>query len=242
MKLIKYFNISLFVLLISACGGGDGSSDDGPEQPEIPEVVAPSASTLIFPDNNEECNEGIINSNDETKSTVTFQWNASQNTDSYEVNLKNLNTDETSVSTATTNERAITLDRGTPYEWFVVSKANGTNETATSPNWVFYNQGAGIENYAPFPATAVNPLRGSTVVTNTTTITLQWEGNDVDNDIISYEILFGTDLIPVTSLGVISEQLLEVTVATQTTYYWRVITTDSGNNSSNSEIFDFRID
>lgn len=240
MKFIKYINSSFFVLLIASCSGGDGPSDDSPEQPEIPEVIAPSASTLLFPDNNEECNEGVVNSDDESKSTVTFRWNASQNTDSYEVNLRNLNTDETSISTSTTNDRAITIDRGTPYEWFVTSKANGTNETGTSPKWVFYNQGAGIENYAPFPATALNPLRASTI-SSATTISLQWEGNDVDNDIISYEILFGTDPTPITSLGVIDEPILEVTVTPQTTYYWRVISTDSGNNSSNSEIFDFRI-
>ena len=91
MKMIYVKLMLIGMFLISCGGGGSGSSDNGPDPVPVP---APLAATLIFPDNNTECNEGeVVN---DTQSRVTFQWNASQNTDSYEVNLKNLNTNNSS--------------------------------------------------------------------------------------------------------------------------------------------------
>jgi len=74
----------MFGLMLS-CGGG---SDDTTSEPEP--VMPPLATTLIFPENNTECNEGEIIS--DTESRVTFRWNASEFTDSYIVHLTNLNT------------------------------------------------------------------------------------------------------------------------------------------------------
>ncbi|NJB72852.1 hypothetical protein GGR42_003350 [Saonia flava] len=226
----------LAVFFLLSCGGGGSEGDDTPPPP--PPVPDPSAATLVFPQNNTECNEGTILN--DTQSEVTFEWNASQNTDSYEVNITNLNTSSTQKVTATGTETAVTIARGTPYEWFVVSKANGTNVTATSSNAKFYNQGPGIENYAPFPADVVNPERGTTLAT-TTSVALEWIGSDVDDDIEEYEVLFGTDETPTVSLGTVTETIIDANVASGGVYYWRVITTDSQGNTSQSEIFEFRV-
>lgn len=235
---MKLGNILLFLstAILISCGGGGSGGDDGPD-PE-PMATPPSAASLVFPDDDEECNEGVIVS--DTQSTVTFQWNASENTDTYEVNLRNLNTNNTTRTNATTNEAPITISRGTPYEWFVVSKANGVAATASSPTWRFYNQGLGIENYAPFPAEVVSPARGITLE-NAGDITLEWTASDVDSDIVSYEILFGTDTTPVTSIGTTAELSMNVTIDAGQVYYWRVLTTDSQNNTSQSEIFEFNV-
>ncbi|PCJ98673.1 MAG: hypothetical protein COA50_00035 [Flavobacteriaceae bacterium] len=229
------FLASFFLL---SCGGGDsgGGGDDTPPPPPL--VADPSAASLVFPENNTECNEGTILN--DTQSSVIFEWSASQNTDSYEVNITNLNTNTTQKTTATTTEATVTILRGTPYEWFIISKATGTTATATSPAAKFYNQGPGTENYAPFPADAVNPKRGETIAT-TTSVALEWTGSDVDDDIEGYEILFGTDTNPSVSLGTITESTIAATVASGVTYYWRVITTDSQGNTSQSEIFEFRV-
>ena len=224
----------LAVFLISACGGGDSNSDPVPDPDPVP---SPLAATLVFPDNNTECNEGVVLNG--TQSKVTFEWNASQNTDSYEVNLRNLNSNSSSKSNSNTNSAEITLERGVPYEWFVISKANGTNETATSSVWKFYNQGPGVENYAPFPAEAVNPGRGA-AIDNSGTVQLEWTGSDVDNDIIEYEVLFGTDSDPSNLLGRTSDSFIDATIAAGV-YYWRVISRDSQGNSSQSEIFEFSV-
>lgn len=234
MKL-KYGIFVFVILLIAACGGGD---DNNPNPDPDPDPVAsPSAATLVFPDNNEECNEGVVIN--DTQSTVTFEWTASQNTDSYEVNLRNLNSNTNSTTNSNTNSAGITLERGVPYEWFVVSKANGTNATATSSTWKFYNQGPGVENYAPFPAEAIYPARGAAIA-NSATVQLEWSGSDVDNDISEYDVFFGTETDPTNLLGTTADTIIEATITTGV-YYWRVISKDSQGNSSESEIFEFSV-
>lgn len=232
--------IGLFVLsIVLSCSKGDSKPAPGQDpDPEPDSILDPLAATLVFPANNTECNEGTVQ--DDTQSSVTFQWVASQNTDTYEVNLRNLDANTSTKTNASTNEAVITLLRGVPYEWFVVSKATGTIITATSATWKFYNQGPGVENYAPFPADAVNPLRGTSVA-NTGTIVLEWMGSDVDDDIVDYEIRFGTDAVPATSLGTTTSTTIEATIVSGQVYYWRVITNDSQGNTSQSGIFDFRV-
>ena len=222
--------------ILYACSSGDSGGE--PPAPPAPPVPDPSAATLVFPENNTECNEGVVLN--DNQSQVTFRWNNAQNTDSYEVNLRELNSGNTSKFNSNTNSADITITRGAPYEWFVVSRANGTSATASSATWKFYNEGPGVTNYAPFPAEAVAPSRGANLET-TTTVTLEWSGSDVDNDIAAYDIYFGTDSDPMTLQGNTSENTLEVDVAADTVYYWRVVTIDSAGNTSSSEIFEFKV-
>ncbi|WP_051941880.1 hypothetical protein [Maribacter forsetii] len=241
MKTLKYITFTFFSsLLVVSCGGG--SDNENPVDPVVPTVIDPDAATLVFPEDNTECNEGVINTNDETKSTVTFEWSAAENTDSYEVKIKNLESGSITTAISATNQKEVSINRGTPYEWYVISLANGTSSTATSDIWTFYNQGPGIENYAPFPAVAISPQRGSTISNANTTITLEWSTSDVDDDIVSYEVLFDTVETPTTSLGSTTEPNIEVNISSGSTYYWKVVTTDSFENTSNSELFEFRVE
>ncbi|NNJ88878.1 MAG: hypothetical protein HKP53_05715, partial [Eudoraea sp.] len=59
--------------------------------------------------------------------------------------------------------------------------------------------------------------------------------------ITEYDILFGTETTPATLLGTTSENTIDATVASGQIYYWRIITKDSEENTSESEIFDFRV-
>jgi len=237
MKL-KYITLFCFIsAFVLSCGGGDsGGGSTPPTPPPPPPVAAPSAATLIFPEDNTECNISDVLS--DTQSTVTFQWNASENTDTYEVQVRNLNSNNTLTAFSNTTEVPITIERGTPYEWSVISSANGTNETATSAAFRFFNEGPGIENYAPFPADVIAPARGSTVPVST--VSLQWLGGDIDDDITGFEILFGTDSDPTNSIGSTTDETIDVDVMANTVYFWRVISTDGANNASTSEIFEFR--
>ncbi|MDT7827562.1 hypothetical protein RQM65_02645 [Pricia sp. S334] len=226
------------LLVLSACGGSDDTVD-GPSTPPPPEP-APLAATLVFPENNTECNEGEVIS--DTESSVTFQWNASQHTDSYTVNLKNLDTGTVSPTDAQSNSAVITLLRGVPYQWSVVSKSKSSTKTATSSAWKFYNQGPGIESHAPFPAEAVSPKRGITVA-STDAITLTWAGSDVDNDIKEYEVFFGSNKDAMVSLGMTSTtEKQNVAISPKTVYYWKVTTLDKAGNSSGSDLFDFQVE
>ncbi|MEM9001796.1 MAG: hypothetical protein AAGB24_16170 [Bacteroidota bacterium] len=234
--------IALFVFACSSSDDGGDLEPMGGGDDDDPVIMAPNAATLVFPEDDTECNEGVVNPNDNTKSTVTFEWNAATNADSYTVSLRNLNTNTTINSNSSTNEAAIIIDRGTPYEWFVISRAQGTTETANSPTWRFYNEGPGIENYAPFPAEAVNPQRGQNFAASTTVVFLQWDASDIDGDIVGYEVFLDTNDDPTTSLGTTTENTLaDITVSSGTVYYWKVSTTDSQANTSMSEVFSFRV-
>jgi hypothetical protein len=122
----------------------------------------------------------------------------------------------------------------------VVSKANGTTVTASSDKWKFYNEGPGIENYAPFPADVVAPKRGPQVE-NTGTVSLEWTGSDVDNDIDEYEVFFGTVTPPTNSLVTTTSTTTNTSVNANTVYYWYVVTTDVAGNTSTSETFEFKV-
>ena len=236
IKIVKSTLLIACIFLISCGGGGDDGGGPDPDPDPVPD---PAAATLVFPDDDTECNEGVVVN--DTQSTVTFEWNASQNTDSYEVNLRDLNTNNTSRTVSNTTTADITIGRGVPYEWFVVSRAAGTNETASSPTWRFYNQGPGVENYAPFPAEAVNPTRGATI-NDSGTVDLEWTGSDVDDDITEFDVFFGTDADPSTLLETTADSTAEATIASGQIYYWRVVSKDSHGNTSQSEIFEFRVE
>lgn len=238
MRLVyKILLVSFVGIAYVSCGGG--GDDSPPPEPPMEMVPDPKATTLVFPENNTECNEGEI-VNDLT-SRVIFRWNASDDTDSYEVNLINLNTNQAVIVNSATEQSQISIRRGTPYEWFVISKATGTTVTASSATFKFYNQGPGVQNYAPFPAEVVAPARGADLTDTEGVVTLMWTGSDVDEDITGYEILFGTNEIPSESIGTTAENSFDTNVTAGNTYYWRVISEDSANNTSQSEIFEFKV-
>lgn len=232
-KIHKLISVLLIMTLLIACKKGDDSSGDEQQNPGDPTAV-----TLVFPDNNRECTEGIVISDSE--STIKFQWQASSNTDSYEVMVRNLDLNSTATVSVNTNEADITLQQNTPYEWFVVSKVNGNTATAESGKWRFYNAGNGVENYAPFPADAISPTRGQTV-SATGTVILEWSGNDVDNDIEEFEVFFGTSNDPTVSIANTPQSSTTANVTSGQTYYWQVISKDAVGNTSQSEVFDFRV-
>ena len=239
-------NINQFLVLLTlalfvvACGSDDGNE---PSIPTPEQVAPPEAVSLVFPPNNTVCNQGEIIS--ETQSIVTFEYSLAENADTYEVNVTNLNTNITQRLNSNTDELAITIERGTPYEWFVISIAEGTNETATSESALFFNEGPGITNFAPFPAQALNPTRGLSLPNTTITVNLEWEASDTDgiDDIVNYEVFFGanaTDLLA--SLGVVETTTFNnVSVSSNTTFFWQIVTTDSHGNTSTSEFFTFQV-
>lgn len=235
------FSLGLFVCV--CCGGGSdgggvtpppGGDDDDPVA-----ILDPTAATLVFPDDDTECNEGEIISN--TESRVTFQWTESDNTDSYILTLTNLSTGVSTNTNAGTNESSITLLRGTPYEWYVTSRSNTSTVTAKSETWRFYNEGEGIGNYAPFPAEAIYPERGATLPASTTSISLEWSASDIDNDIVEYEVFFGLESGTLESIGNITDSTIGVNVESGNIYSWYIKTLDGNNNVSISETFQFMV-
>ncbi len=247
LKSIKHITLLFAVTVMIGCGGSGGDDSPTPTPPptggtdDEPAVPAPTAATLVFPEDNSECTTGVISPETETVSTVTFEWNASQNTDSYFVTVTNLNTGNSTFANVATNSADITIQRGTPFSWFVTSRAQGTTDVADSATFRFYNEGPGIENYAPFPADAISPTRGQNL-SGVSSVNLQWTASDIDDDIVEYEVFFGTDNTALASLGTTTEtNIADVEVTTGMTYFWEVVTKDSVDNTSTSETFEFRV-
>lgn len=235
----KYFMFSS--LFIFSCGG-DGDSDDV-INPPVQNVDPPSVATLNSPENNKVCEEGTSVS--ETQSSVNFQWTAGSNTDSYDLIITNLNSNQiiNQTNISETN-KAVTLKKGTPYSWKVTSKRNGTTETSNSSIWKFYLSGDGISNYPPYPSTLIYPTSGFSFPSDTTEVNLQWEGSHPENSSLTYDLYIDTTdglQDPVSSNQNLNTTSKTVQVSSGNSYYWRVKATDSNNNSSYSIIHSFRI-
>lgn len=222
-----YLTLALAALVVS-CGdnGGDGGSGN------------PSAAILIAPMNNSECTTGTPVSAAQSK--VTFEWNPSENADTYFVYVKNLQTQSAlqqyNAGSAVTLD--VTLQKGVPYSWYVSARSEGGGST-NSATWKFYNAGDGVTNYAPFPAEAVFPGMSATVAGPT--VTLEWSADDLDGDIQNYAVYMDTNANPATLKGTVTQtQLAGIALAGNTTYYWKVVTTDEAGNASTSAVFQFK--
>lgn len=200
---------------------------------------APTKAVLSLPANNEACISGTITS--PTLSSILFKWAASQNAESYELTIKNLESGVTTTQNTTATELAVTLTRNTPYSWFVTAKSSKIATTAVSDTWKFFNAGEATTAYAPFPADLTFPKMAQRVTPTAGKLNLTWVGSDADNDILNYDIYLGTSstapaLIKSAQTGL---TLADVPVNAGTTYYWKVITRDNKGNTSDSGIYVF---
>ena len=238
----KYFAFaSLFI--ISCGGGGDGGSDDV-ITPPVQTVDPPSMATLTSPTNNKVCEEGTSVS--DSQSSVNFQWNAGNNTDSYDLRITNLNSNQVINQTnITSTNKTVTLNKGTPYSWKITSKRNGTSKTAESSTWKFYLFGDGISNYPPYPSTLISPSSGHVFSSSTSSVELSWEGSHTENLSLTYYLFIDTTdglQEPISSNQNLSVKSKSVQVNSGNSYYWRVKAKDINNNSSYSTIHSFKVE
>ena len=241
----QLLHILLTSLFLMACSGGEPGETPTTE----PQVKIPTAASLVSPANNTECNQGNIISAD--LSSVLFQWNPSENTNTYTLKVTNLNTNTVQEQSTSNTSQSIALTRGTPFRWTVVSKSSSTTQTAESSAFTFFNAGAPVENHTPFPAEAVSPSRGASL-TGVTSVTLEWESSDIDNDLSAHtvQILGSSEALDqvdfeneaAQTYQTTSEQSVsEVNVEAGKIYYWQVKSQDEVGNSATSEVFEFRV-
>ncbi len=244
---MRPFLILMILIAATYMVGCSSDSDIADSEPEtLPEneievpVAAPSSAKLIFPVDNTECIEGEIE-NDQY-SNVKFQWSTAENTDGYNIRIRNLRTNHTTSAETTENYMIISILRGTPYEWYVISTADGTNETSSSQRWQFYNAGLSEVLYAPNPAQLVYPENKSIKVYSQDDTRLRWKGYDMDGDILEYEVYFGTENQPSVPMAVLSDTIYSAMLEKEDagkTFYWKIRTIDSHGNSSMSQIHSF---
>lgn len=228
----KLGHVLLFIILLGSC---DADLD-------IAEAVIlpPSEVRLLFPENNSECTTGTVIS--ESESEVTFNWTQADVTEGYLVYLTDLTTNEETVVEADSTAMPITIKRGTPYRWSVITYVDDFQNPTTSPDGFFYNAGPGIVSYIPFPASAISPETDAQLIENTTSINLQWTAEDVDDDITGFDLYFGTtDQPELLAENLETPSYANVSVSSGNTYYWKVITKDANGNVANSVLFQFEV-
>lgn len=221
------------ILILQGCGGSKKNNPSPSLSPAKVVLTAPSQDAI--------CNTGTIIS--ATESSVLFTWDASANTNSYDLVLKNLLTTATTTQSTTSNQLTLTLARNTPYSWYVVSKSTQTTTTTQSDTWKFYNAGPGVITYAPFPAEITSPSFGQNVTASSGTIDLTWKGGAVNpGTITSYDVYFGTTNNPPILKSSATDSFINgVAVTSKTTYYWKVITWDMDGNNSDSGLYQFTV-
>ena len=206
------------------------------EGPKPPEQVQ-----LLFPEKNSECTTGI--DQDATTSRVTFQWQRSDNTDSYELRVTNINSNTVQTISTQSTTASLPLLKGQPYSWLVRSRNNQVDNTISSEMWSFYNAGSRT-TFAPFPAEILDPSMSERVFKDINNeVTLSWSASDLDNDIENIEVYF-SEQNPPTDLEATLSNLattLKVSVISGTTYYWNVVTRDAEGNATNSGIYSFSV-
>ncbi len=226
--MIKKLFIIPALLFLMGCGGGKNNNP----------TPTPSKATLMTPAQNAVCTTGAIISN--TQSSITFNWDASNNTDSYDLVVKNLLTSATVTQNTTNTSLSLSLTRNTPYSWYIVSKSTKSTSTGQSDTWKFYNSGPGVVTYAPYPAEITSPTFGQAVTT--ATVNMVWQGSGVDAAIANYDVYFGTTTSPgLLKSNVTNSFLNNVAVSAKTTYYWKVITRDVNGNTSDSGLYQFSV-
>lgn len=220
-------------LILIGCGGK--GSDPVPVATPIPGTTA-----LSLPANNTACLQGTSASG--TSASVSFAWRSAGNADSYQLVIKNLNTQAVATYSTKDTLYTATLAINTPYSWTIT--ATNTSGKTTSNSWKFYLSGAASSSYAPFAADLTSPASGTTIASNGVTsvqVTFQWTGSDPDNDIASYSLYLDNTNA---TTQVITSQTASTATRTLTsgkTYYWKVVTTDKVGNISVSAINSFSI-
>ena len=241
MRKNKLIILVFIVAVFFACkkgGGGSVTPTPPPVQPVVPDP--PAKAVLSLPAQNEVCATG--ENQTATESTVLFDWNDAANADSYVLSLKNLLTSTVTDQASTISSLKMTIPRGTPFSWTVTSKSSKSTVTATSDSWKFYNSGVGQTSYAPFPATLTYPTNGQVITVAGSSITLTWTGSDADNDIASYDIYYGESSTSALLASIKADNpSLSVAVTANTIYYWKVVTKDSKGNTSDSGVYQFKI-
>jgi hypothetical protein len=243
---MKRYQTTLMILgvtLLTACGSdsGGGTTPPGPDPGPEP-IAAPGKASLTLPENNKPCETGEVSG---AIASVIFTWSTGTDTETFDLSITNSDTNQvTNRAGLTTTTATVPLTRGHRYAWKITSKNKGT-ETTASDTYKFYLAGDGEENAAPFSAEAVYPQPGSSVTASeNSTVTLEWEAADPDNDTLTYTLLIdtvdGRQEATEENTG-LTTNTKEVAVESDTIYYWSVTTSD-GSISVTSDVFSFRVD
>lgn len=184
---MRYFLKTLFYgcvsLIIFSCGGGSESGgDDDVIPPSPPPAALTDAVSLMIPINNDVCTD-FTSAEDNDFVRISLQWSAVTGARSYEVNIKQLNTNTIQTVSVSGVRTSIVLLRNTRYEWFVTGINADNVKGVKGEKFTFTTPALGAVNTAPYVELLLEFDHQNDI------LNVSWEGIDPDNDIIIYTIL-----------------------------------------------------
>lgn len=225
--------LTLFIALaFISCGGGGG---DEPTPPPV-ENKAPSTPTLTYPTNGLLC----------VSNTIDFTWTSAVDPEGDLINYEIIVAKDAGFSqivaqkSVATLSTTISLEKGVAHYWKLRAIDAKSKASEFTPVWNFLTEGIGVVNYVPFVASLVKPGLNTTVTGSS--VILEWNASDVDvNDVLSYDIFFGTTTSPpniVTSHS--SKTYTKTGLLPNTTYYWRIDVKDGKGGKSTGQLWSFK--
>lgn len=198
---------------------------------------APTAPTLIFPQNETECANDFL----------TFQWNTSVDPNNIPIvytllvsTSSNFSSNVNSYNTNATNY-TLSLPESTALYWKV--KASNGTQTSMSQIRSLYVQGEGTTNTVP-ELGYLSPANGTSI--SNQSVNLQWQAsdNETSSTNLNYKVYFseaGQDLVLIfQNLNINNYQVNNLTSGT--TYQWSIWVTDQDGATNVGEIRTFRVD
>ncbi len=201
-----------------------------------PDVVniAPEIPNLVFPANNQTC----------THTNIEFNWGASLDANgdvlAYQIDVALEASFATKLFSEFTSEQkgTFTLNKGTTYYWRVRAIDSKQAESGYSAVSSFFTEPDAVVNTLPYSPEIVAPLMGSTATIGT--VTLDWTAIDADGDAVVFDVYFGTSNPPVLVVQDVTISNYNVTVSSNTTYYWKIVAKDSKQGVAISPVWNFK--
>lgn len=194
----------------------------------------PTVPKLVFPTNELTC----------TSVQLEFLWSAATDADgdtvSYSIDVSTQNDFETVAFTATTDQpsRTFDLEKGVTYFWRVKAKDSRGNESDYATTQSFFTEPEAAVNSLPNTPELVSPTLGAR--TSGTTITLDWNATDIDNDTLVYDVYFGDTNPPALFSENINTTTFDVSVSSGKVYYWRIVVKDPHQSATMGQVWNFR--
>ncbi len=225
MKSFQYILCCLLILSCSSGGGDETPPQPNPDPDSGTENNPPSTPSLSFPSKDLLC----------TQSELTFEWGKANDPDGDTINYQlQISTNRSFTALVedhmvSTNSKTLVMEAGQDYYWRVLAIDSKNTKSQFTPSWAFYVEGEATTNYVPYIPSLISPLSGIEVRSGL--VTLEWEGSDIDNDPLKFDLYLGTTNPPVLFETDLSQSSIEVTVEINREYYWKVHVKDDISTS-----------
>ncbi|MCI9844582.1 fibronectin type III domain-containing protein [Flavobacterium pectinovorum] len=223
----NFISLSILTLLFISCSGGDDNSDT--------ENTAPTVPVLTLPADNKLCVDNTVNlewkkSTDKNKDEIYYQ---------IEIALDNQFEQIIQTTESSSNSQQIELNKNTAYYWRIKATDSEGLSSAFSKTYKFYTAGDAVVNHLPFAPELVSPAVNITL--NNTTAALKWNATDADNDILSYDVYFGSVNPPTTKIKEnYTSKTADVTLQPAKEYFWRIVAKDNKGGETVGQIWKFK--